>query len=187
MITHLSAELALQRLARSIEKEIPLLPFQPRPRSWLFAGTIHGNHFSICRIPAGKRIYENQIDGVVEPAPDGARITLTIQAHSMSTLTSMIGMIVLSFFGLLFVLGPLYFAFIGQLPWNCGLFPLIVAALGVFFLRALPSSAAPSIWMHSRHLTICDRSLLRKLSCHSTTVTLLRVNSESEAPSNTAL
>jgi hypothetical protein len=57
MITQLSAEEALQRLARSIEKQIPLFPFQPRPCTWLFAGTIDGHHFSICRIPAGKLIF----------------------------------------------------------------------------------------------------------------------------------
>ena len=142
MNTRLSAEETLQRLARSIEKQSPLFPFQPRPRTWLFAGTINGNHFSICRIPAGKRIYDHQIDGVVESIPDGASITLTIQAHSSRALTTWIGTIVSFFFGLLFVLGPIYFAVLGQLPWSCGLFPLIVAALAVFFLRALPTSTA---------------------------------------------
>jgi hypothetical protein len=142
MITRLSAEEVLQRLARSVEKQAPWGSFQPRPRSWYFAGTIDGDHFSICRIPAGKRIYDNQIDGVVEATPDGASITLTIQPHSSRELTSMIAGIVMSGFALLFVLAPLYFAVIGQLPWNCGLFPIIVAALVVFFLRALPTSTS---------------------------------------------
>ena len=57
-------------------------------------------------------------------------------------LTKKIGAIIPFVFGLLFVLGPLYFAILGQLAWNCGLFPLIVAILAVYFLRALPTSTA---------------------------------------------
>ena len=142
MNTRLSAEEALQRLTRSIEKQAPIFPFQPRPRTWLFAGTITGYQFSISRIPAGKRIYENQIDGVIAPTSDGASITLTIQPHRSSVLTKKIGAIIPFVFGLLFVLGPLYFAILGQLAWNCGLFPLIVAILAVYFLRAIPTSTA---------------------------------------------
>ena len=142
MNTRLSAEEALQRLTLSIEKQTPIFPLQPRPRTWLFAGTITGYRFSICRIPAGKRIYENQIDGVIEPTPDGTSITLTIQPHRSSVLASRIGAIIPLLFGLLFVLGPLYFAVLGQLSWNCGLFPLVVAILAVYFLRAIPTSTA---------------------------------------------
>ena len=142
MYTRLSADEVLQHLARSIEKQTPIFPLQPRPRTWLFAGTITGNQFSICRIPAGKRIYDNQIDGLIEPTPDGASITLTIHLHSSSVLASRIGASIPLLFGLLFVLGPLYFAVLGQLSWNCGLFPLVVAILAIYFLRAIPTSTA---------------------------------------------
>jgi hypothetical protein len=142
MTTRLSPEESLQRLARTIEKTTPILPFQPRPRAWLFAGTIDDNRFSICRIPAGKRIYENQIDGLVEPTPTGTSITLTIQPHSSGILTSSAASIILICWSIVIVSALLYFILIGQLPLYCGLIPLIVGTIVVLFLRANPGTPA---------------------------------------------
>ncbi|MBS1964998.1 MAG: hypothetical protein JST60_04155 [Chloroflexi bacterium SZAS-1] len=80
-------------------------------------------------------MHDNQINSVIAPTPDGASIPLTIQPHRSSVLTRRIGAIIPLVFGLLF-------AILGQLAWNCGLFPLIVAILAVYFLRAIPTSTA---------------------------------------------
>ena len=142
MTTRLAPDVVLQQLARTLEKQPPVLPLQPRPRTWLFAGTITGNHFAICRIPAGKRIFENQLDGIVEPAPQGATITLTIRPYDSEVIPSSVGLVLVIFVGLVVIGMPLYFAAIGQLPLNCGLFPLVVGVIMGVCFYALPSTPA---------------------------------------------
>src|SRR6185503_9932820 len=123
-----------------IEKQLPILPLQPRPKHWLFAGMINGNHFSICRIPAGKRIYENQIDGTIEQTATGSLITLTIQPHTTSVVTNALTTVVLIIFAIIFILGPLYLTITGQIPPNCGLFPLVVATVCFLIFRSAAGS-----------------------------------------------
>jgi hypothetical protein len=134
--TVLSCGEVVHRLSHAIEKHPPLVPFQPRPTHWIFAGSITHDSFSLCRIPAGKRIYEHQLDGVITTTDTGAIITITIRSHPASRFMSIFAISMGLCFGIGVVGVPLYFTVANLLPLSCGLFPLAVALFFGLLIRA---------------------------------------------------
>jgi hypothetical protein len=131
LTTRIPPEQVLQRLSHAIEKRTPILPFQVQPKHWLFVGSIQGSSFSISRIPSGKRLYENKIDGVVDRAEHGSIIKLVIQPHSMSVLIGYSAATMAAFW-IALVGGSLLYGFIsGLLSPGFGSFLVIVGLFGL--------------------------------------------------------